>query len=200
MEEGKIVEATTPDAGRIACGNTGLVTEQQEEIFGYFTEINRPGVPQKWMLQDFVKYSDRRIVHIGTQPDLANYFKDPADLLYNPARELRVNVEHVIRDNNNRFPATLRTNPYHLRNALEGAYKNAINRVRRNYKTAIPQYYQGKLQLLLPLCLSDPSVAELALVVSREGEVYIGSTVLPLDVAYNNARLIARPDREWLQP
>ena len=42
--------------------------------------------------------------------------------------------------------------------------------------------------------------ADLALVVERENKRYFGSTVLPLDWAYKNARLIARPDREWLEP
>jgi hypothetical protein len=46
----------------------------------------------------------------------------------------------------------------------------------------------------------DPERADLALVVARENEVYRASTVLTLDMAFNNARLIARPDREWLDP
>lgn len=200
IEEKKIATSVNAEGLNIACGNTGLVTDKQEEIFAYFTELKRSTLPQKWVLRDFVKYSDRRLVAIGRQPEIANYFTDPVDLLYNPSRELRVDVEHVLEDNLNRFPEALRSNPYHLRNAFKGACDNSIKRVRRNYKTAIPQFHQGKIQLLLPMCLSDPSVAELALVVSREGEVYIGTTVLPLDMAYNNARLIARPDREWLQP
>ena len=56
------------------------------------------------------------------------------------------------------------------------------------------------MQLLLPLCLLKPDVADLALVVARVGDAYHGSTVLTLDMAYNNARLLARPDSEWLVP
>jgi hypothetical protein len=37
------------------------------------------------------------------------------------------------------------------------------------------------MQLLLPLCLETP-------------------TCLTLDMAYNNARQLARPDTDWLQP
>ena len=58
----------------------------------------------------------------------------------------------------------------------------------------------GGLQLLLPLCLVRPDQADLALVVERENQVYRASTVLTLDMAYNNARLVARPDTEWLDP
>lgn len=45
---------------------------------------------------------------------------------------------------------------YALQIFLKGAIDNAKERVRRNYKTAIPQYYRGKIQLLLPLCLGNP--------------------------------------------
>ena len=71
----------------------------------------------------------------------------------------------------------------------------------------MPQYYRdkggpGSVQLLLPICFEDPARADLALVVAKTeaGNAYRGSTVLTLDMAYNNARLLARPDNEWLQP
>jgi hypothetical protein len=79
-------------------------------------------------------------------------------------------------------------------------------RVEQNYKTAVPQFYwlpndeAGRLQLLLPLALEDIARADLALSVDRVGDVYRAATVLTLDMACNNARLIARPDREWLEP
>ena len=40
---------------------------------------------------------------------------------------------------------------------------------------------------------------DLALVVSRvAGEKYQGETILTLDMAYKNSRLITRPDSDWL--
>ena len=43
--------------------------------------------------------------------------------------------------------------------------------------------------------------ADLALVVSEVGDTeYRGHTVLTLEMAYTNARLVARPDSEWLKP
>lgn len=83
---------------------------------------------------------------------------------------------------------------------LTGAIDNAKERVRRNYKAAVPQYYRGRIQLLLPLCLSNPKVADLALVVEAHDGFYRAATCLTLDMAYNNARQLARPDRDWLQP
>ncbi len=66
------------------------------------------------------------------------------------------------------------------RNLLHSAHERAVLRVNRNYKTAIPHYYQGAIQLLLPLCLVSASKAELALTVTRHGNQYRGGTVLTL--------------------
>lgn len=87
-----------------------------------------------------------------------------------------------------------------LRLVLRGAIEDAKRRAKRNYKTAVPQFFEGRIQHLLPLCLQQRNRADLALVVGRTGDVYLARTVLPLDWAYNNARLIARPDNEWLVP
>jgi len=89
---------------------------------------------------------------------------------------------------------------YALQIVLKGAIDSAKERVKRSYKTAIPQYYRGQIQLLLPLCLSNPQRADLALVVERHSTFYLAATCLTLDMAYNNARQIAKPDRDWLQP
>ena len=56
---------------------------------------------------------------------------------------------------------------YALQTVLKGAIDNARERIKRSYKTAIPQYYRAQIQLLLPLCLSNPQRADLALVVER---------------------------------
>ena len=70
-----------------------------------------------------------------------------------------------------------------------------------NFKTAIPMYYpsNNKMSLLLPLSLLDDDVIDLALVTERtKSGNYLGHTILPLDWAYSNARLITRPDSDWL--
>ena len=34
----------------------------------------------------------------------------------------------------------------------------------------------------------------------KDENIYEAHTILTLDQAYNNARLLAKPDREWLNP
>ena len=90
-----------------------------------------------------------------------------------------------------------------LKNRLQDATDLALKRVEWNYKTAIPMYFprQNRGSLLLPLALVDESKVDLALVVSRHSNgSYQGETVLPLSLAYQDSRLVSRPDSDWLQP
>lgn len=88
-------------------------------------------------------------------------------------------------------------------NRLRDAVDVSIKRVEWNFKTAIPTYYPRvrKVQLLLPVCLVSDETVDLALAVEKTASgSYLGHTALPLDWAYKNARLVCRPDSDWLAP
>lgn len=197
-EEGKIVVS---DDGQFIAFNTGLVTENQEPIFCLANQNRLQDARQPWHFQAWCRKGQYDLNRFSQLPDMAHYFDDPTQLVLDVRRELRVNVEHIIEENKERFPAPYGAMPnYALQTFLTGAINNARERVRRNYKTAIPQYYRGRIQLLLPLCISNPHAADLALVVENHDTFYRAATCLTLDMAYNNARQLARPDRDWLQP
>lgn len=51
------------------------------------------------------------------------------------------------------------------------------------------------------MCLVSDEQVDMALAVEKTPSGnYIGHTALPLDWAYKNARLICRPDSDWLVP
>ena len=188
------------DDGQYTCFNTGLVTPHQEPIYASF-EANRREDAQPWFSKGWFRRGQWELNRFAELPDLAHYFDDPSCLVFDTRHELRVNVEHIVETNRDRIPNPYRSmSDFMLQNLLNGAVDNARQRVRRSYKTAIPQFYKGRVQLLLPLCFSNPQVADLALVVERHQTFYRASTCLTLDMAYNNARQLARPDRDWLQP
>ena len=90
-----------------------------------------------------------------------------------------------------------------IMNRVRDAVDLSIKRVSWNFKTAIPHYYPRvrRLQLLLPLCLVSDECVDLALAVeTTPAGSYLGHTTLPLDWAYKSARLICRPDSDWLEP
>jgi hypothetical protein len=184
-----------------ACWNTGLVTPLQEPIYILFEENKFNDRQTYWHFWKFARRDQWELNKFPALPEMAHYYEDPSTLVYDTRKELRANIEHILADNRSRFPAALQTmSDFGLQNILKGAIDRVIERVKRNYKTAVPQYYDGSIQLLLPLCLTDPGKADLALVVERFSEFYRAATCLPLDWAYNNARQLARPDRDWLQP
>ena len=181
--------------------NTGLSTPRQETIYGLFRR-NSPD-PEAWRFHGWQVESDRILLdNFATLPDFATYTDNPADYIFDWRRELKVNVRHVVVDNLARFPANLQGDAFGLELRLKAAVDFAKKRVQHNYKAAVPFWYpvQGQVQLLLPLSLLDPVKVDLALVVSRRGEFYRGDTVLTTGMAYNNARLLARPDGDWLHP
>lgn len=187
--------------GQSCCFNTGLVTPNQEPLYACF-DTNRSAGAQPWFFENWYRRGHRDLNKFPQLPDIAHYFDDPTCLVFDARKDLRVNIEHIINETpRERFPEPYRSmDEYALQTVVKGAIDNAKERVRRSYKTAIPQYYKGQVQLLLPLCLSGPQRADMALVVERHSTFYRAATCLTLDMAYNNARQLARPDRDWLQP
>lgn len=198
-EEKKI--AVSADSN-LCCWNTGLVSRVgMQEIYMVCAKNMLPDSKTYWHFRSFSTTGQHDLNRFGSLPDMAHYFDDPSLLVFDIRKELRVNYEHMIADNRERFPAQLQQmTDFQLQHLLLGAVESAKKRVRRNYKTAIPQFYGGTLQLLLPLSLQDPQKADLAMVVERFSDFYRAATCLTLDMAYNNARQLARPDRDWLNP
>jgi len=197
-EEKKI--AVSPD-NKYACFNSGLVTMNQEPVYLLFEENLFDNRTTFWHFSRFCRRGEHHLNKFPQIPEMAHYFEDPAKLIFDTRKELRVNVEHIVAENKDRFPVPYTTmDDFALQTFLKGAIDNAKHRIQRNYKTAIPQYYNGSIQLLLPLCIGSPSKADLALVAEDHDGFYRASTCLTLDMAYNNARQLARPDRDWLQP
>ena len=169
--------------------NTGLFTEFYQPIYAY---------NDKNGLQFLTAY-ELGNMNISERPPRANYFEDPSLLLFDWHYEININYKHILKDINNldRIPGKLKDSKNILNN-LNGSIETMKKKVSANYKLAIPQYYEGKIQLLLPLCLEDDETPSLALTVTRIGNYYQGHTCLTLDMAYNNARLIAKPESNWL--
>lgn len=187
-----------------ACFNTGLVTKNLEEIYAFF-EQNKIAKGSPFCFKAFLKKSHTTLLtrFNGNLPDIANFFQKPEDLLFNPSCKLIPQIDHIISDNIDRFPSHMKgLADDEVRRKLEGAIDEVRKKVKTNYKIAVPQYYDNKIQLLLPLCLTPGSPnPDLALVTHKISEdTYTARTCLTLKMAYNNARLIVKPQSSWLKP
>ena len=169
--------------------------------YDYEKKINNLSIlcPEKW---SFGSNSDNMILK-NQRPQRADYFANPVDLVFDKNCEIIPQYSHIFNDPDNflRIPENVRESMNKIM-LFDGAIKRAKLMINANYKTAVPQYYKGKIQLLIPICLISENVPGLALAVSKNGagDQYLGHTCLTLDMAYNNARLIARPDSLWLKP
>lgn len=206
QEEGKIL--FTPD-NKWACFNTGLVTVHLESIIALAERNSRKGAGGKdcpsYVFKAFVRESDNQLISKFSDkvPDVADFFQKPEDLIFNPKCKVVPQIDHIIRDNADRFPAHMQgLSEDEVRRRLIGAINEAQKKVQSNYKVAVPQFYEGKIQLLLPLCLTPGSPnPDLALVTHKIGAcTYTARTCLTLKMAYNNARLIVKPQSTWLKP
>lgn len=200
QEQGKVVEGHR-DEVKFSAFNTGLVTPNQEVIYGLFEAQEAQSDGHGWRFVAWVKASDPRVSGLFlARPSMATYWTDARVLFFEPGREVVIDFDHLIQDNIERYPPALAQNRELARLATVAAVDSAKKRVARNYKTAVPQFHRGEIQLLLPLSLDGTGRAQLALVVRAAGHEYIGETVLGLHEAMSNARLVARPDRDWLKP
>lgn len=187
--------------GNIACFNTGLFTRNYKYIYAYFEENSKKESPHRWVLKGFFEDTDPKLISICSLPIRAEYFSDISDLIYDTKLDLRVNSKHILDNpaNRGRIPDKIRELPT-LPIFFDAAIQLAKKKIEANYKVAVPQYYQGKIQFLIPISLLDMENVDLALTVSKQDGYYTGNTCLTMDMAYNNARLISKPDSEWLKP
>jgi hypothetical protein len=90
-----------------------------------------------------------------------------------------------------------------IKNHLLDNLTFALTKVQEDIKMAVPVYYPltDCISMLIPISLKNNDSIDLALVAEKTvSGNYLGHTIIPLDWAYNNARLIAKPDSNWLNP
>lgn len=191
---------TSPD-GDFACFDTGLFTPLHEAIYMFFVR-NDHAVEgaQPWRFRAFRRSGDTGLACFPELPARATYVDDPSQAMLDPERDIRVNVSHIIGDHRERLPeSTRQMSDYQLSAFIEGVVSMAIDRVAHDSQMAVPQCFNGRLQWLLPLSFEQPGRVDVALTIEPAGESYRAATCLTLQMAYKNARLIARPDQAWLR-
>jgi Domain of unknown function (DUF3825) len=150
----------------------------------------------------------KKIVKQDYLPEPAIFFTNINDVIFQPDIEIDRNYDkftHIIDERRERFPEKYQeSDTTELARKLDSSINDAIAIAKRNYKLVIPMYrpQAAKIQLLMPIYLSGSfnSIPDFALVLDLEDGIYTPETILPLDAAYQNARLITKPDELWLNP
>lgn len=178
--------------------NTGLLSPQGEEIFMLFSKNKIEG-KQKWFFNSFFKESAREIpIPLRDKlPQHIDYFSnEPENYYFDPSLKIHGNLKHIIEDNFDRLPKAMKELPEDvLPSVLDSQIKILEKRLLRNNRLAVPQYYNKKIMYLVPLKFGDDTIA---LAIEKNENTYRVNTILTKDMAYCNARLIMRPESNWL--
>lgn len=181
------------------CFHTGLYTRRYKAIYACFDRNKKKDSLLEWFFRGFADELSPMLRHISPLPKKPSYYMTQYGVNYNPEWPIRVNVEHILGDAENlsRIPPEIREAqnlPLLLETAVELARRKAVVEP----SIVVPQGYQGRVQYLLPICLTDMEQPDLAMTLTIMDGYYLGNTCLTLEMAYLNARLLSRPVAHWL--
>lgn len=153
--------------------------------------------------------------------DMVSFFDQVSQIVYDATAEVDTDdiekLRHCIDEGimRNRFPQKCKEQYENgeledLTDTFIKAIRRAERIARRNYKYVVPQYRTtatgNKIQFLMPIYMLSKyeELPDFALVLSESvignQKFYKPETVLELAWAYNNARVICKPDDMWLNP
>eukprot|EP01028_Stygiella_incarcerata_P003584 TRINITY_DN1735_c0_g3_i1.p1 TRINITY_DN1735_c0_g3~~TRINITY_DN1735_c0_g3_i1.p1 ORF type:complete len:789 (+),score=183.86 TRINITY_DN1735_c0_g3_i1:110-2476(+) len=193
--------------------NTNLLTSYPfQRIYGIFERQEGEEIPFR-----FVRWVSERSYFALYRPTEVDFCDEKRDLFFDAELDIVANIDHILQDDEN-HGRVQEVVPHAEHHALVlGAIEISKLLARSNYRTAIPQYYPPtqSIQILLPLYLGnreEKNTPDLALVLEKRLRehapeksenpkhwYYYAQTVLKMDMAYQNARLITTVDSGWLQ-
>lgn len=194
-KENKIVETDT-----YCAFNTGLYTPYYSPIYVY-GEKHEKQLNKKWFFKDFKDEYDLGAMDIEEKfPERADYFEDTSRLVFDWHCKVNINYNHILSTMHTfkRLPESFKNSTKQLE-LLKGVVDTAINKIIANYKLAVPSIYKDKIQLMIPLCFEESNKPDVALILDKKkGNYYQATTCLTMEMAYMDARLIAKPESNWL--
>jgi len=218
LKDKKQEKLVISDDNKYALFNTGLLDKFFHDIF-VIVEIREEDDENVFynptILKSLSDLSKRKMKknnillnHPDKLPECINFFSDITEVTFNNSLPIDRSYDkftHIIEERIDRFPIEYQSkDTTELARTLDNSINYAISMAKRNYKLVVPQYrpQTDKLQLLMPIYLggSFSRQPDFALILDLEDGIYTPETILPLDAAYQNARLIAKPDDFWLNP
>ena len=179
------------------CFNIGLHTKRFKDIFAC-CNIDKNG---EKIFEDFYTEANRWLSDLDLpKPHIF-------DVNFDVKLEFRYDEEHIL-ENKDRIPQDKRESDRGiLANIKDQAetLKKLLEREPHNLSNLIvPIYYRGKICFLFPIFLTDDSAEpEILLTCEKQSNTsYMFKTILTPDMPapYRYARVIAKPNVEWLKP
>ena len=130
-----------------ACFHTGLYTRRYKSIYACFDRNKKKNSTLYWHFKGFFDEVAPWLRYISPLPKKPSYYMTQYGVNYNPEWLIRVNVDHILGDEENlsRIPADIREAqnlPLLLETAVELARRKAVVEP----SIVVPQGYQGRVQ------------------------------------------------------
>ena len=182
-----------------ACFHTGLFSKNLRGIYMCFERNKRKNTMSDWFFLGWADETSPLMRYVEPLPLRPSFLTPEYGLCYFPEWEIRVNVDHILKDGHNvaRLPESVQ-GAWNLPLLLETAVELGRRKAIRSPSLVVPQVYQDRLQYLMPIHLTNMARPDLAMALSVMDGYYYGHTCLMLDMAYLNARLFAQPTAPWL--
>ena len=191
--------------GSFCVFNTGLITKNGNDIYGFFTKNQRPNA-QPWFFSEFLVDSDRKLTKSKfSQPKIAQYLSSPEETYFDITKKITFNSDHIFDDHweeDDRFPSELKKLGKNVACSLiRDAFQTTIKKIHRNNRLAVPQFYKGQIMYLLPIRIpiddNNDYIMALGIEKVSSGD-YRANTIFTLEIAYKLARLVMKPESNWL--
>ena len=176
------------------CFHTGLYTPQYKGIYGYFERNNFSDSLRDWYFRGFCDELSPKLRYIEPLPQKPVYHMAQSGINFNPEWPIRVNVNHILGDEENleRIPAKIRK----VKN-LPLLFETAVELGRRKSVIepglVVPQGYQGRVQYLLPVYLTNMQKPDLAMTLTVMDGYYLGNTCLTLEIKFDSVLVLNGP-------
>ena len=157
-----------------ACFSTGLLTKRYKPIY-CFMERNDFGHNHYWKFRGFFDDTSPQLRKVEELPKKPFFYLQNDQWGYSPNLPIRVNIDHILDDaaNVERIPEYIRGFP-NLYMLLQTGVEMARRTAEFIPSIVVPQLYQGRIQFLLPICLTDPHKTDMAMTISPMEGYYIG--------------------------
>lgn len=181
--------------------NTGLLTPNGNDILAFFTKNNIANA-QPWFLKGFKDKADRIYMSTFNEvPKLASYTDNYEEFYFNPDNKIEINSDHILDDNWERISSVVPLPKSIVKSMLVGLLDDTTKRIKRNMRLAVPQYYREQIMFLLPIQIpiTNTNYVIMALAVEKiDDKRYRANTIFTREMAYEKARLLMKPESNWL--
>lgn len=184
---------------QFACFHTGLYTPSLKPIYMCFDRNKYDKRTKTWCFKGFADENSAWLRYVQPLPQSLVSLLRGQMMYFDPNCEIRINTEHILGDEENvaRLPEAIRST-WNLPLLLQTAVEMSRRKAQMDLDAAAVQVFHSQVQYLLPIYMTRMDQPDMAMALTKMDGYYLGHTCLTLEMAYVNARLLARPSAGWL--